>query len=113
MVEYAMTDIVMVYIPCKSTEQANSIGKHLLSKRLCACINVYPQMDSTYFWPPKSNSLESAHESVLIAKTKKNLLPKLEKEVCVVHSYKCPCIMAIPIEYINKDYYDWLKGELE
>ncbi len=108
-----MTDIVMVYIPCKSAEQANSIGKQLLTKRLCACINVFPQMNSTYFWPPKSGTFESAEESVLLAKTKKELLPALEKEVYALHTYKCPCIMAIPTEYINKDYYDWLKGELE
>jgi len=94
-------------------EQAQTIGRHLLSKRLCACINIYPHMHSTYFWPPKSETFEEEDEAVLVAKTKKELLPKLEKEVYVLHTYKCPCIMAIPIEYINKDYYDWLKGELE
>ena len=110
---YYMTDIVLVYIPCKSVEQAESIGKHLLNMRLCACINVYPDMHSTYFWPPKSDTFEQAKEAVLVAKTKKSLLPQLEKEVYAKHSYKCPCIMAIPTEYINKDYYEWLKGELE
>ena len=108
-----MTEIVMVYIPCKSVEQAQSIGKHLLTKRLCACINVYPKMHSTYFWPPKSQTFEEADEAVLIAKTKKTLLPKLEKEVNAIHTYKCPCIMAIPTEYINKQYKDWLLEELE
>jgi len=108
-----MTDIVLVYIPCKSVEQAESIGKHLLSKRLCACINVYPHMQSTYFWPPQSGTYENAKESVLLAKTKKELLPQLEKEVYAVHTYTCPCIMAIPTVYINKQYSDWLQGELK
>ncbi|MFH0772947.1 MAG: divalent-cation tolerance protein CutA [bacterium] len=108
-----MTDIVLVYIPCGSIEQAQSIGRHLLTKRLCACINVYPHMHSTYFWPPQTKTFEEADESVLIAKTSKKLLPQLEKEVRSVHTYKCPCIMAIPTEYINKDYYDWLHSELK
>jgi periplasmic divalent cation tolerance protein len=70
-------------------------------------------MHSTYFWPPKSQNFEEADEAVLVAKTKKTLLPKLEKEVKAIHTYTCPCIMAIPTEYINKDYYEWLQGELE
>lgn len=107
-----MTQIVMVYIPCKSLEQAESIGKKLLNKRLCACINVYDGMKSTYFWPPKSGTFESNEEAVLIAKTKQSLLPQLEKEVYALHTYSCPCIMAIPTEYINKQYLDWLLGEL-
>ncbi len=108
-----MTDIILVYIPCKSTEQAKSIGTQLLSKRLCACINIYPEMNSLYFWPPKSESLEEGHEAVLIAKTSKELFKELEEEVNTLHTYDCPCIMAIPTEMINKPYYDWLKGELK
>ncbi len=108
-----MTDILMVYIPCKSVEQAKTIGKQLLSKRLCACINIYPHMDSLYFWPPKSNTLEEGHEAVLLAKTSKEKYHLLEEEVSKIHTYTCPCIMAIPVEHINKPYYDWLKGELE
>lgn len=108
-----MTKIVLVYIPCKSLEQAETIGKDLLSKRLCACINIYPEMHSLYFWPPKSKTLEESHEAVLIAKTKNDLLPRLEKEVYTMHTYSCPCIMAIPTEYINKQYKDWLLGELK
>ncbi|PIV70759.1 divalent-cation tolerance protein CutA [Candidatus Roizmanbacteria bacterium CG17_big_fil_post_rev_8_21_14_2_50_39_7] len=108
-----MTDILLVYIPCKSEEQARTIGRHLLSKKLCACINIYPEMGSLYFWPPKSETMEEAHEAVLIAKTSKALYQELEDEVTKIHTYKCPCIMAIPTENINKPYYDWLKGELK
>lgn len=107
-----MTDIVLVYIPCKSEEQAREIGRHLLSQRLCACINIYPEMDSLYFWPPKSGIFEEAHESVLIAKTSKDLYQRLEDEVIKIHTYTCPCIMTLPVENINKAYHDWLKGEL-
>lgn len=102
----------MVYIPCKSEEQARTIGRHLLSLKLCACINIYPEMESVYFWPPKSGTVEESHEAVLIAKTSKELYQKLEDEVTKIHTYECPCIMAIPVENINKPYYDWLKGEL-
>ncbi|MFH2085816.1 MAG: divalent cation tolerance protein CutA [bacterium] len=39
-----MSDLLMVYITCESVKQAKSISKHLLTKRLCACVNIYPEM---------------------------------------------------------------------
>ncbi len=108
-----MTDILLAYIPCKSLEQAKTIGTHLLGKRLCACINIFPEMHSTYFWPPNIGKLEEASEVVLIAKTTKGLFPKLEEEVLKIHTYKCPCVMAIPVEHMNAQYEDWLKSELK
>lgn len=108
-----MTSLVFVYIPCKSTDQAETIGRELLLRRLCACINIYPDMRSVYFWPPGKNQLESATESVLIAKTTTDLLPRLELEVKRLHTYTCPCIMALPISYVNKEYGDWLMSEMD
>ncbi len=107
-----MTDILLVYIPCQSSEQASQIGKQLLQKRLCACINTIPGMESTYFWPPKSDTFESNHEVVLIAKTVESKYQALEEEVTKLHTYDNPCILAIPVSHVRKEYYDWLIGEL-
>jgi periplasmic divalent cation tolerance protein len=104
---------MLVYIPCKSVDQAETIGKSLLLLRLCACINIYPDMRSVYFWPPGKNELESASESVLIAKTTTSLLPRLEAEVKRLHTYTCPCIMSVPVSHVNKEYGDWLMSEME
>lgn len=107
-----MTDLLLVYITCESTEQAKKIGVHLMKKRLCACINIFPKMQSVFFWPPKTKTIEESKETVLIVKTIEDKYEKLEEEVQKVHSYEVPCIIAIPTKSVSKKYYDWLIEEL-
>lgn len=70
-------------------------------------------MQSAYFWPPKSEKIEEANEVVLIAKTLESKYQSLEDEVHKIHSYKVPCVFAIPVTRVAKKYYDWIKDELE
>ena len=46
-------------------------------------------------------------------KTLKSEYKKLEKEIYKIHTYKVPCIIAIPTCKVNKDYLDWIKGEIK
>jgi periplasmic divalent cation tolerance protein len=68
--DYTMTDMILVYITCESMEQAKTIGKQLMEKRLCACVNIFPEMYPMVFWPPKVNKIEEGKEVVLIARQK-------------------------------------------
>lgn len=107
-----MTDMLLVYITCESVEQAKTIGKHLMRKKLCACVNIFPEMQPMFFWPPKSGKIDESKEVVLIAKTIEEKYAALEKEVAEVHTYDVPCIFAIPVSHVAKSYYEWLLGEL-
>lgn len=107
-----MTDLILIYITCESVQQAQDIGDKLLKKRLVACINIIPIMESHYFWPAKSNVITDAKETILICKTLETKWQEVEKEVLKIHSYSNPCIMAIPVKYITPKYYNWLKSEL-
>lgn len=107
-----MTDMLLVYITCDSVEQAKSIAKHLMGKKLCACVNIYPEMQPMFFWPPKSGIIDESKEVVLIAKTIEPKYKQLEKEVTQVHTYDVPCIFAIPVKHVAKSYYEWLVGEM-
>ncbi|MEK7164064.1 MAG: divalent cation tolerance protein CutA [Patescibacteria group bacterium] len=40
-----MTDMILVYVTCKSVEQAKKFGRHLLKKRLCGCVNIFPNVN--------------------------------------------------------------------
>ncbi|TSC88728.1 MAG: putative CutA1 divalent ion tolerance protein [Microgenomates group bacterium Gr01-1014_5] len=108
-----MTDILLVYITCDSVEQAKTIGKHLMKNRLCACVNIFPDMQPMFFWPPKTNQIDESKEVVLIAKTTEGKYQELEDEVHKIHTYDVPCVIAIPTQHISKKYYNWLIGELE
>lgn len=97
--------IVFSYIICKNKAEAKKIGKILLQDRLAACVNVFDNMDSMYWWKGK---IEVANESVLIAKTTRKLFSELSKKVKSIHSYKVPCILQLEVKDGNKEYIDWL-----
>ncbi|MFI5163743.1 MAG: divalent-cation tolerance protein CutA [Bacteroidia bacterium] len=98
-------EIVFAYITTKNKSEAKKIGKVLLQERLAACVNIFDNMASLYWWKGK---IEEANETVLIAKTTKKLFPKLSAKVKSLHSYSVPCILQIPITDGNKEYVKWL-----
>lgn len=104
--------LLLVYITCDSIDQAKSIGKHLMENRLAACINIFPEMQPMFFWPPKSGKIDESKEVVLIAKTISSKYQALEAEVIKIHSYDTPCIIAIPTAFVGEKYLTWLQSEL-
>lgn len=104
--------MMLVYITCDSQQRAKAIGTHLLKKRLCACINIIPGMNSVYFWPPKTGELEETNETILIVKTLEEKFSDIECEVKAIHPSDTPCVLAIPVSHVSKKYYDWIKGEI-
>ena len=93
--------------------EAKKIGKHLLDKRLCACINIFDGMKSAYFWPPKTDTLEEASETILLVKTLDHTFEGIEKEVSALHSSDTPCLISIPVTHVSKKYFEWIKGEID
>ena len=100
--------MIFVYITTKDKEQARYIGKKLLEERLVACVNIIDNMESIYWW---SGELTEDTETVLIAKTREPLLDKLTQKVKSLHSYACPCIVALPVLGGNTSYLQWIKDE--
>lgn len=105
--------MIFIYVTCRDSKEAEKIGKHLLKRRLCACINIIPETHPFYLWPPKSRKIEGDKEAVLIVKTLESKYKVIETEILKLHSYTVPCIAAIPIVHMFKKYSDWLKEELD
>lgn len=103
-----MTELSLVYVTASNTDEAKKIAEELLNERLAACVNIYDNMTALYWWEGK---LEGSSEAALVAKTRKNLLPELKTKVRNVHSYSCPCIVAMDIADADKDYADWIARE--
>lgn len=98
--------MLVVYITCDSVKQAKDIGRQLMKKKLCACVNIFSEMEPMFFWPPKSGIIDESKEVVLLAKTIESKYKLLEDEVSKIHTYDVPCIFAIPVHYVAKPYYD-------
>lgn len=97
-----------VYMTAGSVEEARKIGRALIEGRLAACVNIVPGMTSLYRWQGK---VEEGSETVLIAKTRADLVQELTERVMALHSYTVPCVVSIPIEGGNSAFLDWIEAE--
>ena len=100
-----MSAIVFAYITAKNKSEAKKIGRELLKFRLAACVNIFDNMQSMYWWKGK---IQNEKEIVLIAKTTKKLFSKLSAKVRSLHSYSVPCILQLEVTDGNKEYVKWL-----
>ena len=80
-----MTDKIVVLVNCSTSDEAENIGKYLVEKRLAACVNIIPMMQSWYWWEDK---VTQDNEVLIIIKTSRKKFSKLEKEVVRLHSYQ-------------------------
>jgi periplasmic divalent cation tolerance protein len=103
--------MILVYVTCEDKKEAEEIGRHLLKKRLAACINIFPKIKSVYWGSPKENKLETSKEASMFIKTRDENFPKIEKEIKKLHSYSVSCIISIKIDRVHKPFLDWLMKE--
>lgn len=98
----------LLYITAGSAQEAASIARELLDARLIACANIIDGAKSLYRWEGK---IAEESEVVLIAKTRGDLVEKVIDRVRQLHSYDCPCIVAVEIVAGNPAFLDWIDGE--
>ena len=103
-------EINMIYITAGSKDEARMIGQTLVSTQLAACVNIIENMNSMYMWNGK---LQDDKETVLIAKTTKECVSDLIKEVNKLHSYDCPCIVSLPVSDGNPAFLKWITEEVQ
>ena len=101
-------EINLIYITAGTLDEAKTIGKELVSSRLAACANIIDNINSIYWW---EGEIQDDREVILIAKTKKSLVPELIEKVKSMHSYDCPCIVSLPILDGNNPFLDWVIDE--
>ncbi len=101
-------NMVIMYVVCANTEQASKIGRLVLEKRLAACINIFP-IKSAYWW---QNEIVEDNEAVLLIKTLNENCGEITALVKQEHTYEVPCIMRLEVDWVEKNYLDWLKGEV-
>jgi periplasmic divalent cation tolerance protein len=99
---------VLVYTTYPSIVEAETAGRALVERRLCACVNILPGMISHYRW---QGAVERAEEVVMIVKTRASLFEEVRVAVKQMHSYSTPAILVIPVESIDDAYLDWLLTE--
>jgi len=97
--------LVLVTCPKDSAER---IANEVLKRRLAACVSTLDGVHSLYWWEGR---LESAEESLLLIKTRRELFGELERTVRRIHPYQTPEIISFHAEKGSGRYLDWISKE--
>ena len=101
-------DIRFLYVTVGNREEAEQIARLLVQERLAACVNLLPNMQSYYWW---EGSVQHGEEIVLIAKTTVEKTNQTIDRIKSLHSYSCPCVVALPVMDGNQDFLEWIRTE--
>ena len=103
------TEAIAVFMTAPNAEEAGRLAEMLVEKRLAACVQMLPGMESVYRWQGK---IEREREVLLIVKTTQAKFEELEKEVRAIHSYDTPEIVAVPLTAGSHPYLTWLEDSV-
>jgi periplasmic divalent cation tolerance protein len=103
-----MSPHIAVLSTAGSIDSAQRIARHLVDRRLAACVNILPGVISIYRW---KGAIQESAEWMLIMKTRRECFPALRDELKAVHEYEVPEIVALDITDGLPDYLDWIGQE--
>ncbi|MEJ2048086.1 MAG: divalent-cation tolerance protein CutA [Dehalococcoidia bacterium] len=95
---------------CPSMEVAEALAEMLVTEKLAACVNILPGAHSIYEWKGK---VEKEQEFVLLIKSRKDRLQRLEERLLAEHPYELPELIAVPIESGLASYLTWIDTQLD
>ena|ERR1700677_3358134 len=98
----------LVLVTASSMDEARTIARQVVEKRLAACANLLPGVESHYHWQGK---IETSSEVLLIIKSSAEQFDQLAALIRRLHSYECPEIVAVAPHEISADYRAWWDRE--
>ena len=104
---WGMSEFVVVLCTTALAE-ADRLAKTLVEERLAACVNIAP-IRSCYIWEGKLNEDQ---EELMIIKTKKVMVERLQERILELHSYKVPEIIVLSITEGYPAYLSWMAGSV-
>jgi uncharacterized protein involved in tolerance to divalent cations len=99
-------DCVVVWTTIAKTTDGHGMASMLVNERLAACVNVLPEMESTYRW---KGQVETEHERQVIMKTTAARLAALRARVHELHDYEMPEFIVMPIVAGSDAYLNWIR----
>lgn len=105
-----MTITKLVLTTAGSEEEARKIARALVERRLAACVNIVPHVQSVYRW---QETVEEAVEWLLMIKTTAAALARVREAIAELHSYELPECICLGIEEGSAAYLNWIEEAVE
>ena len=105
-----MTDKRIVLSTAGSEQEAHKIAHILVKRRLAACVNILPRVQSIYRW---KGEIESAQVWLLLIKTGADKFSAVRDAIGELHSYEVPECIVLEIEDGSLPYLQWLEKATE
>src|SRR5213075_636618 len=94
----------IVVVSAPELKTARLLARAALEKRLVACANLIPKIESHYWWQGK---IERGAEVLIIFKTTRAKLIALEKLILAKHPYDTAEFLVLGIGRGAKQYLQW------
>ena len=99
-----MTEYIIIITTSNSKSNAKLIATSLVEKKLAACVQIIPEIKSTFKW---KNSINEEKEILLLIKTTRILENDIKNKIKEVHNYETPEIISFPFNILTDDYKKW------
>lgn len=102
----SISNFLLVFCTCPDQDEARRIARSVIERRLAACVNILPAVESIFRW---EGTIDSASESLLLIKTTAERFAELRDHIAELHSYDVPEVIALPLTAGFDPYLGWIK----
>jgi periplasmic divalent cation tolerance protein len=102
------SDAILVLTTVSSEDEAVTLIRTLLERRLIACGTIVPGARSLYRWQGK---IADEREIVLLLKTRSARVEALQEAFATLHPYKVPELLALAVDSGLEKYLEWINAE--
>jgi periplasmic divalent cation tolerance protein len=105
-----VSEPLVVLTTVARAEDAESIAREMVERRLAACVNVLPAVTSVYRW---QGEVTREAEHLLLMKTQRDRFEALRERLVEIHPYETPEVVALPVVAGHPAYLRWIAESLE
>lgn len=102
-------DVLVVLTTVPDAEVGRRIARELVERRLAACVQILPGIQSTYRW---QGAIEESSEVLVLAKSTRGRLLELQAALHELHPYAVPECVALEAAHVAEPYRAWLCTEV-
>tara|TARA_R110000868_G_scaffold189695_2_gene433053 strand:- start:100873 stop:101190 length:318 start_codon:yes stop_codon:yes gene_type:complete len=104
-----MSSYAVVFTTMPDKSKAKDLAKYLVTNKLAACVNILQNATSVYEW---EGELVEESETVLIVKTRTDMVEKVMIDIRHHHPYEIPALYSFTVDKGDEGYMSWVDKQL-